>query len=236
MSDTPTQVPVLDRPVTIDFISDVICPWCYVGFRALVTACVTRGEVPTHLSMRPFELDPTTPKEGADRRARLLAKFGGDEARLKEISQALVDAGLRVGIEFNFDAIKTTPNTRDCHRLLRWARSAGVEVECAEALFQAYHVEGEDLSQSSTLVSIARGLGMDGDLVARLLASDADVAPVEQELEIAQRMGVTGVPTVLFNQSFAVVGAQGVETFVSALDRARAEQVTAPQPAAPGTN
>jgi predicted DsbA family dithiol-disulfide isomerase len=165
-----------------------------------------------------------------------LAKFGGDEARLKEISQALVDAGLRVGIEFNFDAIKTTPNTRDCHRLLRWARSAGVEVECAEALFQAYHVEGEDLSQSSTLVSIARGLGMDGDLVARLLASDADVAPVEQELEIAQRMGVTGVPTVLFNQSFAVVGAQGVETFVSALDRARAEQVTAPQPAAPGTN
>jgi predicted DsbA family dithiol-disulfide isomerase len=111
-----------------------------------------------------------------------------------------------------------------------------VEVECAEALFQAYHVEGEDLSQATTLVSIARGLGMDGDLVARLLASDADVAPVEQELEIAQRMGVTGVPTVLFNQSFAVVGAQGVDTFVAALDRARVEQVAAPDPAAPGNS
>lgn len=232
MSDLSIETPVLDRPITIDFISDVICPWCYVGFRSLVTACVTRGEIPTHLSMRPFELDPTTPKEGADRKARLLAKFGGDEIRLKEISQAVVDAGLRVGIEFNFDAIKTTPNTRDCHRLLRWARSAGVEVECAEALFQAYHVEGEDLSKAATLVSIARGLGMDGDLVARLLDSDADVAPVEQELDIAQRMGVTGVPTVLFNQSFAVVGAQGVETFVAALDRARAEQLAAP--AAPG--
>lgn len=232
MSAEPSDGLGPGRPITIDFISDVICPWCYVGFRALVTACVTRGQIPTHLSMRPFELDPKTPKEGADRRARLLQKFGGDEARLKEVSQAVVDAGLRVGIEFNFDAIKTTPNTRDCHRLLRWARSAGVEVECAEALFQAYHVEGEDLSQASTLVAIARGLGMDGDLVARLLASDADEAPVAQELEIAQRMGVTGVPTVLFNQSFAVVGAQGVETFVAALDRAQAELASP----APGTH
>jgi predicted DsbA family dithiol-disulfide isomerase len=232
MSAEPSDGLSPGRPITIDFISDVICPWCYVGFRALVTACVTRGQIPTHLSMRPFELDPTTPKEGADRRARLLQKFGGDEARLKEVSQAVVDAGLRVGIDFNFDAIKTTPNTRDCHRLLRWARSAGVEVECAEALFQAYHVEGEDLSQASTLVAIARGLGMDGDLVARLLASDADEAPVAQELEIAQRMGVTGVPTVLFNQSFAVVGAQGVETFVAALDRAQAE-LASPAPGAP---
>lgn len=234
MSRSSTEAIALDRPITIDFISDVICPWCYVGFRALVTACVTRGEIPTQMSMRPFELDPTTPKEGADRRARLLAKFGGDEARLKEISRAVIDAGLQVGIAFDFDAIKKTPNTRDCHRLLRWARSAGVEIECAEALFQAYHVEGEDLSQATTLVSIARGLGMDGELVARLLASDGDVAPVEHELEIAQRMGVTGVPTVLFNQSFAVVGAQGVDTFVAALDRARAEQTAAPKPAASG--
>ncbi|OYU77057.1 MAG: disulfide bond formation protein DsbA [Alphaproteobacteria bacterium PA3] len=234
MSSSPTEAIAFARPVTIDFISDVICPWCYVGFRALVTACVSRGEIPTHLSMRPFELDLTTPKEGADRRARLLAKFGGDEARLKEISQAVVDAGLGVGIAFNFDAIKTTPNTRDCHRLLRWARSAGVEVECAEALFQAYHVEGEDLSQATTLVAIARGLGMDGELVARLLASEEDVAPVAQELEIAQRMGVTGVPTVLFNQSFAVVGAQSVDIFVAALDRAWAEQAAAPEPAASG--
>jgi predicted DsbA family dithiol-disulfide isomerase len=172
--------------------------------------------------MRPFELDPTTPKQGADRRARLLEKFGGDEEKLKAISQALVDAGRNVGIDFNFEAIKTTPNTRDCHRLLRWARSAGVEMECAEALFQAYHVEGEDLSQASTLIAIARGLGMDGELVARLLASDADLDEVGKELDIAARMGVTGVPTVLFNQAFAVIGAQGVGTFLAALDRAAA--------------
>jgi predicted DsbA family dithiol-disulfide isomerase len=234
MSSKPIEAIALDRPITIDFVSDVICPWCYIGFRALETARIRRGELPTHLSMRPFELDPTTPKKGADRRARLLAKFGGDEARLKEISQAVVNAGLRVGIAFNFDAIKTTPNTRDCHRLLRWARSAGAEVHCAEALFQAYHVEGEDLSQATTLVSIARGLGMDGKLVARLLASDADVAPIEQELETAQRMGVTGVPTVLFNQSFALVGAQEVDTFVVALDRAQAERAGVPKPAASG--
>ncbi|GBF59371.1 hypothetical protein PbB2_03067 [Candidatus Phycosocius bacilliformis] len=214
------------RPVVIDFISDVICPWCYVGFRALITACVQRPHIPTHLAMRPYELDPTIPPQGVDRAERLLAKFGGDEQRLKAVSQAVVDAGLAVGIEFNFAAIKTTPNTLDCHRLLRWARSAGVEVECAEALFQAYHVEGEDLSQSGTLVALARGLGMDGSLVATLLAGDDDKEAVAQDLDIARRMGVTGVPTILFNQSFALIGAQSVDTFGEALTRAWQDQQT----------
>jgi predicted DsbA family dithiol-disulfide isomerase len=119
--------------ITIDLISDIICPWCYVGFRALISACAKRPDLATAVTMRSFELDPTTPVSGVDHKARMLAKFGGDRQRLNEIRAALVDAGLAVGIAFNLNAIKVTPNTRDCHRLLRWARSAGVELECTEA-------------------------------------------------------------------------------------------------------
>jgi predicted DsbA family dithiol-disulfide isomerase len=211
------------QTVAIDLISDVICPWCYVGFRALIEACVKSPDVTTMITMRPFELDSTTPKQGVDHKARLLAKFGGDTIRLAEIRKTLYDAGLAVGIEFNLDAVKVSPNTRDCHRLLRWARTAGVELECAEALFQAYHVEGEDLSQAGTLIAIARGIGMDGDLIADLLAGDADMDQVESELSTAVQMGVTGVPCAVLNQKYAVMGAQPVAAFMSALEQASSQ-------------
>jgi predicted DsbA family dithiol-disulfide isomerase len=207
----------------IDVISDVICPWCYVGFRALLAACSARPDIEAEINLRPFELDPTTPKSGVDHQARLLAKFGGDRARLAQIRASLYEAGIAVGIEFNLDAIKVSPNTRDCHRLLLWSRSAGVEIECAEALFRAYHVEGEDLSQSETLVAIARGLGMDGALVAQLLASDRDDDTVGGELATAVSMGVNSVPCTIFNQKFALMGAQPVAAFADALLTATSE-------------
>jgi predicted DsbA family dithiol-disulfide isomerase len=215
-------------PIRIDFISDVICPWCYVGFRALIKACAGRPDLTTMITMRPFELDPTTPKQGVDHKARLLAKFGGDTAHLGEIRKTLVDAGLAVGIEFNLDAVKVAPNTKDCHRLMRWARSVGAELECAEALFQAFHVEGEDLSRAGTLIAIARGLGMDGDVVADLLDSDADLDHVTRELQTSIDMGITGVPCTVLNQRYAIMGAQPVAAFASALE-------TAAQPEKPTT-
>jgi predicted DsbA family dithiol-disulfide isomerase len=175
------------------------------------------------VTMRPFELDQTTPKEGVDHKARLLAKFGGDTTRLADIRKSLYEAGLVVGIEFNLDAIKVSPNTRDCHRLLRWARTAGVELECAEALFQAYHVEGEDLSQAGTLIAIARGIGMDGDLVDQRLSGDSDIDTVQSELNTAVQMGVTGVPCAVLNQKYAVMGAQPVDAFMSALEQAASQ-------------
>lgn len=207
----------------VDLISDIICPWCYVGFRALIEACVRRPDITTMITMRPFELDQTTPKQGVDHKARLLAKFGGDTARLAEIRKSLYEAGLSVGIEFNLDAIRVSPNTRDCHRLLRWARTAGVELECAEALFLAYHVEGEDLSQSGTLIAIARGIGMDGDLAGQLLDGNSDLDKVQSELNTAVQMGVTSVPCAVINQKYAVMGAQPVDAFIGALEEASRE-------------
>jgi predicted DsbA family dithiol-disulfide isomerase len=189
----------------------------------MIAACVRRPDITTMVTMRPFELDQTTPKEGVDHKARLLAKFGGDTTRLADIRKSLYEAGLVVGIEFNLDAIKVSPNTRDCHRLLRWARTAGVELECAEALFQAYHVEGEDLSQAGTLIAIARGIGMDGDLVDQRLSGDSDIDTVQSELNTAVQMGVTGVPCAVLNQKYAVMGAQPVDAFMSALEQAASQ-------------
>jgi predicted DsbA family dithiol-disulfide isomerase len=214
----------LTRPtIRIDLISDVICPWCYVGFRALLAACTARPDIEADINMRPFELDPTTPKIGVDHQARLLAKFGGDRDRLADIRASLYEAGRAVGIDFNLDAIKVSPNTRDCHRLLLWSRSAGVQIECMEALFRAYHIEGEDLSQSKNLVAIARGLGMDGALVAELLASDCDDDTVTRDLTTAVEMGVTAGPCTIFNHGFALMGAQPVGTFAEALETASSQ-------------
>jgi predicted DsbA family dithiol-disulfide isomerase len=226
--DTPANAnsPV-SAPIHIDVISDVICPWCYVGFRALIAACASRPDLKTMITMRPFELDATTPKQGVDHPTRLLAKFGGQKEKLAQARAALEEAGLGVGIAFNLDIIQVTPNTRDCHRLMRWARSVGAELECAEALFQAFHVEGEDLSKAGTLIAIARGIGMDGDLVADLLESDADNDHVQQELETGLAMGVNSVPCTILNQQFAVMGAQPMAAFVSALQTA-ADKMVAP--------
>ena len=224
MTEALVQSPSITRvPVTIDLISDVVCPWCYVGFRALLAACTRRPEITTTITLRPFELDSTIPKSGVDYKARLLAKFGGDTLRLAEIRKGLYEAGVAVGIHFNLDAIKISPNTRDCHRLLLWARGASVELNCAEALFQAYHIDGRDLTEVDTLVAIASDIGMDGNVVANLLASDRDDDKVMRELTTAVAMGITGVPCAVFNQNFAVVGAQAVGAFVTALDTAAEE-------------
>jgi predicted DsbA family dithiol-disulfide isomerase len=210
----------------VDLVSDVVCPWCYVGLRGFLIAAAQRPQIPVALTFRPYQLDPEVPPEGADRHARLLAKFGGDAGRLKEITGAVVDAGEAVGIRFAFDLIVRTPNTLDCHRLLRWAQGGGAgagpgaALAAAEALFRAYFLEGEDLSQRATLVSIARGLGLDGAVVAGLLESDADVAAVRAELDVARRMGITGVPCFIFDSQLAVMGAQAPERFVRAIDAA----------------
>jgi predicted DsbA family dithiol-disulfide isomerase len=208
------------RPVHVDIISDVICPWCYVGKRAFDIAVAARPEIAVTVRFRAYQLDPDVPAHGADRRQRLLEKFGGDAERLKAIGEALKDAAANVGLDLNPDRIERTPNTLDCHRLILWAASAGAQEMMVEALFQAYWREGEDLTCQDTLVAIARGCGLDGPVVRDLLSSEADIGAVRQEIDVARRMGVTGVPCFVFNQTFAVMGAQTPEKFERALGTA----------------
>lgn len=216
--------------LSVDLVSDIVCPWCYVGFRAFLMGWRERSHIPVALTFRAYQLDPTVPPEGVDRQARLLAKFGGDVGKLAQTSAALLEAGKAVGIEFALDKAKIMPNTLDCHRLLGWANGAGLGIPCAEALFDACHVKGADLTLSTTLLDIAETIGLERGLVAELLESDLDRATITAEVETARKMGITSVPCFIFNSSFVVLGAQPSTVFVQAIDRAMSQDDAAARP------
>ena len=219
MSEAGDQAPA-PRVLRVDLVSDVVCPWCYIGWRAFQLAAASLPEIPVRVAFRPFQLDPEVPPEGVDRHARLLAKFGGDAQRLAASGAAVAEAGADVGIRFDFARIERMPNTLDAHRLLRWASGAGLGAPMAETLFRAYFCEGEDLTSRATLTGLARGIGMDGAVVRDLLATDADRDAVLADINHARTMGVTGVPCFIFDSSLAVIGAQSVEKFTRAIETA----------------
>jgi predicted DsbA family dithiol-disulfide isomerase len=206
--------------IAVDLVSDIICPWCYVGFRHFLMAWKERPDVPVALTFRAWQLDPSIPSDGVDRRERLIAKFGHDMARLAAINAALEEAGKAAGISFAFDRAARTPNTLNCHRLIRWANGTGLGIVCAEALFEACHVSGRDLTSADVLADIAADIGMDGPLVMELLASDRDTDAVHAEVAAARRMGITAVPTFIFNNQIVVTGAQPPQVLVQAIDQA----------------
>ncbi len=203
--------------LNVDVVSDVMCPWCYVGQKRLETAIGNVPEVEVEINWRPFQLDPTLPPEGKDRRQYLSEKFGGDE-RAKTIYQAIKDAGVAEGIPFDFDAIKVSPNTLDAHRLIRWASSAGdgVQNRLARRLFQLYFEEGANIGDHQVLIDAARDVGMEASIVENLLATDSDREAVQTEIATASQMGVTGVPCFLIEGKYAVMGAQDADTLADA--------------------
>jgi predicted DsbA family dithiol-disulfide isomerase len=205
--------------VTVDVISDVVCPWCYVGKRRL-EAAVAKAELPVELHWRPFQLDPTIPSTGLDRNAYLTGKFGSLD-KVAAIHERLAETGRAVNIPFRFDAITRAPNTLDAHRLIRWASSGGRQDAVVEALFRAYFIEGRDIGDSKDLVRIAGSCGMDEITVHRLLASGADSADVQEEVATAGRLGVTGVPFFIFAGRYAVPGAQDADVLAAAIVKAK---------------
>jgi predicted DsbA family dithiol-disulfide isomerase len=203
----------------IDIVSDTVCPWCFIGKRRIGRAMAMRPDVKFDVFWRPYRLDPNVPREGVDRRAYLKAKFG-DSPRSSAMGEALRTEGAGEGIAFAFDKIAKTPNTLDSHRLVRWAGGAGVQDAVVEALFHAYFIAGRDIGDPSVLVTIATQAGMDGELVARLLAGDADLEPVEREAGMANEVGITGVPTFIFDSKFMISGAREAELLVRIIDKA----------------
>jgi predicted DsbA family dithiol-disulfide isomerase len=203
----------------IDIVSDTVCPWCFIGKRRIERAMAMRPEVKFDVFWRPYRLDPTVPREGVDRKAYLKAKFG-DSPRSSAMGDAIRSEGAGEGIEFAFDKIAKTPNTLDSHRLVRWAAGAGVQDDMVERLFRAYFREGQDVGDPAVLSAIATAAGMDGDLVATLLAGDADLAEVEREAGLASEMGITGVPTFIFDSKFMISGAREAELLVRVIDKA----------------
>ena len=204
----------------IDIVSDTVCPWCFIGKRRIERAMALRPDVSFDVFWRPYRLDPTIPREGVDRRAYLKAKFG-DTPRSSAMGDAIRSEGAGEGIEFAFDKIAKSPNTLDSHRLVRWSASAGVQDEVVERLFRAYFIEGKDIGDAAVLATIAADAGMDGELVASLIASDADLESVEREAGLANEMGITGVPTFIFDSKLMISGAREAELLVRVIDKAR---------------
>jgi predicted DsbA family dithiol-disulfide isomerase len=203
----------------IDFISDTVCPWCFIGKRRLVRAMALKPNIAFDVRYRPYRLDPTVPKAGVERDAYMAAKFGKKDG-IAEAQRVIAAEGAKEGIAFDFAAIRKTPNTIDSHRLIRWAALTGVQDEVVERLFAAYFENGEDIGDIRILADIADLSGMDGAQVADMLESDQDVGLVEREDQIAHEMGVTGVPAMIFANKVAVSGAREPEVLAMVMDKA----------------
>ncbi|MET3521413.1 DsbA family oxidoreductase [Mesorhizobium abyssinicae] len=207
-----------ENSVTVDVVSDVVCPWCFIGQKRLDRAIDAASDVEVHVRWRPFQLDPTIPPEGMDRRAYMIAKFGSEE-RVRQIHARIEPLGEAEGIHFAFDAIKVAANTLDAHRVIRWAGAAGEEVQnrLVRRLFQLNFEEGANLGDHAVLTAAAREAGMDASVVETLLPTDADVEAVRTEITTASRMGITGVPCFLLEGKYAVMGAQEADTLADAI-------------------
>jgi predicted DsbA family dithiol-disulfide isomerase len=219
-----------DQILTIDIVSDVVCPWCYLGEKRLEAALAEAAQ-PVAVRWRPYQLDPTIPEGGLDRAEYMARKFGAS-GRLKTVNDTLVRLGAEVGIPFAFDRIKRAPNTLDAHRLIRWAYSAGAQGKVVDRLFRAYFVEGRDVGDRGVLVDIAGECGLDARLVEKLLAEGADVELVREEIAQAQAIGISGVPFFIFASRLGLPGAQDRSVLLRAMAQAR-QAMKAPADEAP---
>lgn len=216
--------------VNIDIVSDVVCPWCYLGKNRLDQAIANvAGEVQVAIQWRPYQLNPDLPPEGVDHKRHLAAKLGG-QAEVDRAHETLEELGRDVGIAFDFDAVKISPNTLDAHRLIRWAATSGpaVQGEVVRLLFKANFEEGKNVGDHAVLLDIAEQAGLDRPVIAALLPSEADKNAVEQEIDMAREIGVSGVPCFILDQQYAVMGAQSVEVLTGALRELAAMKAARP--------
>jgi len=210
-------------PIVIDIVSDVMCPWCYIGKRRLEAALKQRPDMNVEVHWYPYQLDATIPKRGMDRQEYLNRKFGGPDGA-KSVYANIVEAGIREDIPFAFDAIPRSPNTLDCHRLIHWSKQQDCQDALIERLFEMYFTQGKDVGDHAVLQQAAEDAGMDGEEIRKLLASDADCDTIEDSIASAHKMGVQGVPCFIISGKYALSGAQPPEAIVELLDKVLQEQ------------
>jgi predicted DsbA family dithiol-disulfide isomerase len=216
----------MSKPVRIDIVSDVVCPWCFIGKKRLENAVAMKPDVPVELHWRPYFLNDWIPREGISREQYLTTKFGGVD-RYKGIAQRVAAAAQAEGLTYAMDKISRQPNTLDAHRLIRWAGEIGKAAEMKQTLMDFYFTEGGDLTDRETLVRAASQVGLDADKTRSDLASDKDVAEIEREAEAAKDAGIQGVPMFIFDGRFAVSGAQAPEYLAEAIERASQQSADA---------
>jgi predicted DsbA family dithiol-disulfide isomerase len=211
--------------LTVDVISDVICPWCYIGKRRLEKAIAAFGRGQVRVRWHPFQLNPHVPREGMNRKEYRTAKFGSWERSLALDAQVAA-AGRTEGIPFDYAKVMRTPNTLDAHRLIGLADTEGVQDAVVEAVFRAYFVEGRDISQTTVLLDVVAEAGLDRGRAEAVLNSDEGLAAIRAAEEQAHRTGVQGVPYFLINGTLALSGAREPSAFLDAFEQAGAGPTT----------
>lgn len=210
------------KPLKIDVVSDVVCPWCYIGKKRIERALAMVPDVPVEVQWRPFFLNPWVPREGMSREDYLTTKFGSVDA-YKGIAQRVVAAASEEGLSYHPERVQRQPNTIDCHRLIHWAEAKGKAAEMKQRLMELYFRDGGDLTDSEVLVRAAADCGLDPDDVRKRLATDEDVALISGHAQEASDKGISGVPTFVFAQKYAVSGAQAPELLARAIRQVSAE-------------
>jgi predicted DsbA family dithiol-disulfide isomerase len=202
--------------LAIDVISDVICPWCYIGkrrFEKAIAALEGHHEVRVH--WLPFQLNPTMSKEGISRRDYRIKKFGSWE-RSQELDAKVIAVGKGEGIDFAFDRIERTPNTVDAHRLIWLAEKKGVQDAVVEGLFRAYFTEGRDISNRQTLLDVVAEAGLDRGNAEAVLRGNDGLEAIKEAEELTRRHRVDGVPFFIINDKITLGGAQQPDAFLEA--------------------
>ena len=205
----------------VKIYSDTICPWCWVGKRRLKAALSQRPNLAPAIQWQPFQLNPDMASEGADRGEYIRAKFG--PGGYGQMAEALVEIGHSVGIDFDFDRPGRVPNTIDSHRLMGLAGSAGLQEELSEVMFRQYFGEGLDIGDAAILAAAGAEAGLDLAAMKALLETDEGRQEIKQSDAAARGLGISGVPTFMFDEKFAIVGAQEPAVFVELLDHFEAE-------------
>ena len=205
-------------PLTIDVVSDVVCPWCFIGKKRLEKALALKPDIPVEVRYHPYFLNPWVPREGMSREQYLTTKFGSPE-RYHGIAGRVASAAAAEGLTYATEKMTRQPNTLDCHRLILWAQANGGAPQMKQRLMELYFTEGADLSDREVLVQAAVDVGLDAAETRERLASDADVERVETAANAAKEAGIDGVPTFILGGVAAVSGAQSPEVLANAIEQ-----------------
>ena len=204
--------------IKIGVVSDVVCPWCYIGKRRLEKAMqLAPGFYDFDVEYYPYELNPHIPEEGLDYRGYLCRKFGS-ESKFHELTRHITRVAADEGLDFRLDRQEVSPNTRNAHRIILLAREEGRQLQVVEAFFRAYFTRGIDLSRIENLVDIAAGVGMDPGKVETLLNSNTGKLEIEMAEKELHDLGITAVPLFIISDHFTITGAQPVAAFSRAFE------------------
>ena len=206
------------QPITIDIYSDTICPWCYIGHNKLLSAINLASKFKFDLVWRPFQLNPDMPYEGMERQKYLEVKFGGKQ-KAKDTYQSIYNVGIENNIHFQFEKIKTTPNSFASHKLLAIAHRMNKQSPVLESLFYSYFIEGIDIGNMEQLIIIAKQHNIYDDKTMQYLKSDEDRNNLLSEEIQARKLGIKGVPCFIINREFVLFGAQDKKKFLDIFNK-----------------